>query len=139
MSILGNRVARVEDRRFLTVGGSYVGDLHQAGQVHAAFVRSTLPHARIVGIDVDEARAAPGVLGVFTAEDLDLPDVTPDAMLNQAMTWPPLARDVVRFVGQAVVAIVAETPALAVDAAELVVVDYDPLDPVPTPRAGLEA
>ncbi len=139
MSILGNRVTRIEDERFLTGDALFVGDVDLPGRVHAAFVRSTMPHARIVGIDTSAARAAPGVVGVFTVDDLGLPDLAPDPMLNQAMTRPPLARGVVRFVGEPVVAVVAETAAAAHDATELVVIDYDPLDPVPTPGAALTA
>jgi carbon-monoxide dehydrogenase large subunit len=144
-SILGNRVIRVEDPKFLTVGGTYVNDVRDPaleGAAHVSFVRSTMAHARITSIDTSEAAAAPGVVGVFTAEDLGLPDVPPPPapfgpdipLANQAMLRPWLARDVVRHVGQPIVAIVAETPAQGADAAELVYVDYDALPVVVDPE-----
>ncbi len=137
MSIFGNRVPRVEDPKLLTVGGTYVADLRVPeldGAAHVTYVRSTIAHARIVSIEVDEARAAPGVLGVFTAADVDLaplPPATP--MFNAAMTRPLLAADVVRFVGEPVAAIVSETPEQGADAAELVWPEYDPLPAVVDP------
>lgn len=132
MSILGNRVVRREDVKFLTSGGSYVDDLPLAGAAHVVYVRSTIPHARISSIDVTEASAAPGVVAVITGADVDLAPVAPAMapMINGAMARPWLATDKVRFVGEAVAAVVAETRAQAVDAAELVVVDYEPLDAV---------
>jgi carbon-monoxide dehydrogenase large subunit len=138
MSILGNRVLRKEDPKFLTTGGTYVDDLPLEGAVFAAFVRSTAAHARITGIDLDEARRAPGVVGVFSAADLGLEPIAPEAViLNQAMGQPPLATGVVRFVGEPVVAVVAETRAQAVDAAELVFVDYEPLPALVDPEDAL--
>jgi carbon-monoxide dehydrogenase large subunit len=144
-SILGNRVIRVEDPKFLTVGGTYVNDVRDPaleGAAHVSFVRSTMAHARITGIDTSEAVSAPGVVGVFTAADLGLPDAPPPPapfgpdipLANQAMLRPWLARDVVHHVGQPIVAIVAETPMQGIDAAELVYVDYDPLPVVIDPE-----
>src|SRR4029450_8294743 len=78
MSILGNRVLRLEDPRLLTAGGEDAADLTDlrlAGAVRATYVRSTVAHAEILGIDVDEARAAPGVVDVVTGADVDLPAV----------------------------------------------------------------
>ncbi len=139
MSILGNRVLRKEDTKFLTVGGSYVDDLPLPGAGHVAYVRSPFAHARIDGVDVAAAREAPGVLDVVTAGDLGLAPVAPGIpIINAAMGRPPLADGVVRFVGEPVVAVVAETRAQAVDAVELVEVDYDPLPAVVDPRAALE-
>ena len=140
MSILGNRVQRVEDPELLTGAGDYVDDVTlPAGAAHVVYVRSPLAYARIEGIDTSEAVGAPGVLAVVAAADLDLADLEPEMMfLNPAMKRPLLARDVVRFVGEAVAAVVAETRAQAVDAAELVVVDYDPLDPVVDPEQARE-
>ena len=126
MSVLGNRVLRTEDPRMLTEGARYVADLRFDGLAHACFVRSTVARGRLVGVDTEEAQTHPGVLGVFTAADLDLPDLKPIPMVNQSMTRPILARDTVRFVGEPVVAVVAETAAAAADAAEHVVVDIEP-------------
>ncbi|MDQ1436587.1 MAG: aerobic carbon-monoxide dehydrogenase large subunit [Acidimicrobiaceae bacterium] len=139
MSILGNRVVRKEDPLFLTKGATYVDDLVLDGAVHLSFVRSTMAHARITSIDVDEARQAPGVVAVFTAADLPLPPIQPEVpILNQSMPQPMLAKDKVRFVGEPVVAIVTEERYQGPDAAELVLVDYDPLPPVMDPESALE-
>ena len=110
----------------LTEGARYVADLHFDGLAHACFVRSTIAHGRLVGVDTVEARTQPGVLGVFTAADLDLPDLPAVPVVNRSMTRPVLARDTVRFVGEPVVAVVAETAAAAADAAEHVAVDIEP-------------
>jgi len=128
MSILGNRVLRKEDPKFLTEGGTYVADLDLPGVVWVTFVRSTIAHGLISNLEVGEARAAPGVIDVVTSADVDLAPMTPDVpMLNQTMTRPFLASGTVRFVGEPLVAIVSETREAGVDASELVVVDYEPL------------
>ena len=132
MSVLGNRVLRTEDPRMLTEGARYVADLRLDGLAYACFVRSTAACGRIIGVDTAEASRQPGVLGVFTAADLDLPDLKPIPVMNQRMTRPVLARDVVRFVGEPLAAVVAETAAAAADAAEHVLVDIDPEPPVVT-------
>src|SRR5690606_29116604 len=105
MSILGNRVLRTEDPKFLTAGGTYVADIElPPGAARALFVRSTIAHATIESIDLDEARQAPGVLGVFAYGDLDIGPMPPAmGMLNPAMSQPLLAQDRVRFVGEPVV------------------------------------
>ena len=126
MSVLGNRVLRTEDPRMLTTGARYVADLRFDRQAHACFVRSTVAHGRLVGVGTADARAHPGVLGVFTAADLDLPDLPAIPVVNQSMARPVLARDTVRFVGEPVVAVVGETAAAAADAAEEVFVDIEP-------------
>ena len=77
MSILGNRVVRLEDPRLLTAGGTYVDDVPLEGSLHATYVRATVAHARILSIDVAEARRAPGVVDVVTAADLDLEPFPP--------------------------------------------------------------
>ena len=133
MSVLGNRVLRTEDPRMLTEGARYVADLRIDGQVHGCFVRSTVASGRLVGVDTADARARPGVLGVFTAADLDLPDLKPIPAVDQRMTRPVLARDTVRFVGEPVAVVVAETAAAAADAAEHVLVDIEPESPVVSP------
>lgn len=138
LSILGNRVLRKEDVKFLTVGGTYVDDVALPGAAWVVYVRSPLAHARIEGIDVEAARQAPGVLDVVTASDLGLEPIPPVMpMIEQSMARPVLADGVVRFVGEPVVAVVAETRAQAVDAAELVAVDYDPLTVVVDPEEAL--
>lgn len=138
-SILGNAVRRVEDPRMLTTGGTYVEDLDLPGAVWAVYVRSPYAHAGIISIDTGDAAQMPGVLGVYTAADLApiglAPSVNPT--YPEAMRRPFLASDVVRFAGQAVVAVVAETKAEALDAAEVVFVDYEPLDVLIDPEASV--
>jgi aerobic carbon-monoxide dehydrogenase large subunit len=135
LSILGTRVLRTEDPAFLTVGGTYTDDVVDErldGAVHVFFLRSPIAHARIGKIDASAATDAPGVVAVLTADDLaDLPEarpMTPD--MNQAMTQPLLAKDVVRFVGEPVAVVVVEDPYQGEDALELVDVDFDPLPAV---------
>jgi len=131
MSMIGNRVIRKEDPDFLTVGGKYVADVGPADALHVTFVRSLMAHAEILEIDTAEAREMPGVVGVFTAEDLGLEARSPGMpMLNQDMKRTWLAADRVRFVGEPIVAVVTETRSQGVDAAEMVFVDYEPLDAV---------
>lgn len=142
MSVMGTRVQRREDPLFLTGGARYTADLQEPlleGAVHAHFVRSTIAHARITELDVSEAREAPGVVAVFTGADiaaagnLGPAPVAIAGMVPDILARPWLATDVVRFVGEAIAVIVAETAVAAEDAAELVIVDFDPLDAVVDP------
>ena len=136
-SILGNPVRRREDPGILTGQTQYFDDLQIAGMTHVAFVRSTIAHAKIDGIDTSDAVSMPGVVAVYTADDLDLPDHHGFMMLPPTMNRPPLARERVRFVGDIVAMVVAETKAQAVDAAEAVIVDYDPLPVIVDMEAAL--
>jgi carbon-monoxide dehydrogenase large subunit len=154
MSILGTRVIRTEDPRLLTSGGVYVDDLREpdlAGAVRATFVRSTIAHALITGIDTAAALAAPGVVAVLTAADMtDLPappppDPVPDdapppegpAPMGGVWSEPLLAVDRVRFVGEPVAIVLTDSTYEGEDAAELVSVDYEPLPAVPSIEAAL--
>jgi carbon-monoxide dehydrogenase large subunit len=136
VSILGTRVIRTEDPRFLTTGGVYTADLHDeqlAGACHVQFVRSPIAHGRIRSVDLDAARQAPGVIAAFTWADLaDLPEIGPPmpGMMNAEMGQWPLARDVVRWVGEPVAVIVTEGRYQGEDAADLVDIDYEALPPV---------
>ncbi|MEV6879862.1 xanthine dehydrogenase family protein molybdopterin-binding subunit [Amycolatopsis sp. NPDC051128] len=135
MSIVGTRVVRQEDQNLITAGGTYVDDLRDealSGAAHAMFVRSPIAHARIGGIDVSEAKAAPGVLGVFTAADLGLDPHPAGPVLE---SW--LADDVVRYVGEPVALVLTEERYQLADAAELVDIDYEPLAAVATIDAAL--
>jgi carbon-monoxide dehydrogenase large subunit len=136
-SILGNPVRRFEDPRILRGDAEYFDDLAPASTAHVAFVRSTMAHARITGVDTSDAAGLPGVVAVHTQATLELPPVQGFVMLPPEFNRPPLADGVVRFVGDIVGVVVAETRAQAVDAAELVVVDYDPLPVVLDPEAAL--
>src|SRR5580692_3893243 len=131
LSILGTRVIRTEDPRFLTTGGVYTGDVRDKlldGACHVHFVRSVLAHARIRSVDVSAALTAPGVVAAFTAADLaDLAEIKPMSMVNAEMRQSLLARDVVRFVGEPVAAVVTEQSYQGEDAGSLVEIDYDEL------------
>jgi carbon-monoxide dehydrogenase large subunit len=139
MSILGNRVLRTEDARFLRGEGQYVENLPLEGAATVTFVRSLFAHAKINGIDTSAAEAIPGVQ-VFTAKDVDLPPFGPPPLpgLNEKMGRPCVAGDTVRFVGEIVAVVVAEDRATGADAAELVMVDYDPLPAVVDPADALK-
>jgi aerobic carbon-monoxide dehydrogenase large subunit len=137
VSILGTRVLRTEDPGFLTTGAVYTDDLQDerlAGACYVHFVRSTVAHARIIGIDVSAAAAADGVVAVYTGKDLADAGVGPARpimpAMNQKMLQPLLATDTVRFVGEPVAVVVTEEPYQGEDAIELVDVDYDPLPAV---------
>ncbi len=122
----------------MTGKSTFVGNLDLPGVAHLAFVRSPFAHALVMAVDTGAAAAAPGVLGVFTAADLDLPAHHGLMVVNPDMPRPPLATDRVRFVGEAVAVVVGESRAAAVDAVELVEVDYEPLDAVVDMEAALE-
>jgi carbon-monoxide dehydrogenase large subunit len=131
--LVGSSARRVEDPRLLTGRGRYVDDLERPGTLHAAFVRSHLAHGRLRSVDVDAARAAPGVVLVLTAADLEdvvgpLQAAGPPELATPA--YRVLAGDKVRVGGEPIVAVIAETRALAEDACELVDVDIEPLTPV---------
>ena len=134
MSVLGNRVLRKEDARFLRGEGAYVENLPRQDALHVVFVRSLFAHTRVGDIDTSAATAAPDVVAVYTAADLDVGTFGPPPLpgLNMAMTRPLIAGEVARFVGEIVAVVVAKTRAAATDAAELVMVDYDPLPVVAT-------
>jgi len=137
---IGQAVTRKEDSRLVTGRGCFTDDLRPEGCLFAAFVRSPHAHAAIRSVDVSAARAMPGVHAVFTIDDLDaagigpLPCMTPyrnrDGTPMPEPERPVLARGRVRFVGDPVVAVIAETRHAAKDAAEAVVVDYEPLPAV---------
>src|ERR1700675_3630545 len=134
---IGQSVARFEDPRLLKGGGRYVGDIVLPGMVFGYVVRSPHAHARIRTIDVSRAKAAPGVLAVLTGADWqasgfgDLP--VPGGLKRRDGSpmyrprYPALVKDRVRWVGDYVAFVVAETMHQAMDAAELIEVDYEPL------------
>ena len=143
-SILGTRVLRTEDPGFLSTGAIYTEDVQDerlVGACYVHFVRSTVAHAKINGIDVSAALEAPGVLAVYTARDLADAGLKPLSPMmpnmNQAMKQPLLASGVVRFVGEPVAAVVTEEMYQGEDAIELVDVDYDILPAVVTMHQAL--
>src|SRR3954469_8013953 len=134
MSIMGTRVVRIEDPLFLTRGATYTDDLvddRLTGAVHVTFVRSQVAHGRILSVDAEDARQAPGVVAVYTADDLDLDPIPAGLpMVPPEMTRPWLAKDTVRFVGDIIAVVLTEERYQGEDAAELVAVDIDPLPAV---------
>ena len=125
-SILGNAVTRKEDPGLLTGSNDYVDDLDiESAQI--VFVRSTMAHASLLEVDTSEAVNMPGVLAVYTSDNLSMDAINQSEFMDPSMNRPPLAVGRVRFVGDIVAAIVAESHSQAVDAAEQVIVDYDPL------------
>jgi aerobic carbon-monoxide dehydrogenase large subunit len=130
--MIGQSVRRREDGRFLTGGGCYTADLRLRDALHMVVVRSPHAHARILQIDAETARQAPGVLGVFTIDDLsELRDALPPPVVPAAPVKPyrqsALADGLVRYVGEAVAVVVAVDAYRAADAAEVVGVEYEPL------------
>jgi carbon-monoxide dehydrogenase large subunit len=146
---IGQAVPRVEDRRFLTGSGQYVGDIDLARQLHAYFLRSPHPHAAIRSIDATAAAAAPGVALVALGRDLvadgigtlpcDIPLNNRDGTPMKKPVRHALATDRVRFVGDGVAMVLAETLAQARDAAELIEVDYEPLPAIADTAGALAA
>src|SRR5512139_97157 len=140
---VGQSVSRFEDPRLLRGEGRYVNDLALPGMAHLAYVRSPHARARISRVDASAALAAPGVVGVYTVEDLERDGIgttspslkrsRPDGKPGFWRPHPGLARDLVRHVGDPVAIVAAETLAQAKDAAEQVQVEYEALpvtDPV---------
>ena len=131
-SILGNRVLRKEDPKFLTTGGKYVDDLLDepllAGAAHVTYVRSSVAHGHIRSIDASAALELPGVIAVLTAADLGLQPVP--SQFNPMVARGLLAIDKVRFVGEPVAAVITEEAYQGEDAAEAVIVEYDVLPAV---------
>ncbi len=137
-SIYGRVVHRVEDPRFLTGQARYVEDLVPDRALRAVFVRSIIAHARLLGVDVTEASSMPGVEAVFRAGDLDIApapgaDGDPDPFER-----PAFAADVLRYVGEPLALVVAGTRAQAVDAADAVMVEFDPLPVVLDPSTAAD-
>jgi aerobic carbon-monoxide dehydrogenase large subunit len=142
----GTSVKRSEDPRILTGGGRYTDDIKLPGMLHAAFVRSPLAHGQVLAVDAEAARALPGVVAVYTGADMaamTLPGQDPlFAMMSgggPAPEYTLLATDKVRFVGDPVAIVVADSRYLAEDGCELVEVDYADLPPVATAAAALDA
>ncbi len=133
---IGHSVKRLEDGRFIRGRGTYVDDIVLPRMLHLEFLRSPLAHARIRSIDTSAAEAVPGVVAVVTGE----------LLAQHNLAWMPtlsgdtqavLATDKVRFQGQEVAAVIAETPYVAKDACELIDVDYEPLQVVTSPQQAL--
>jgi len=138
---VGASVKRSEDPRILTGRGRYIDDVVLPGMLHAAFLRSVVPHGRLVSVDVSAARELPGVVAVYTGEDMmaRCRPAQAGALLGinlmpgmKSPSFYGLATDKVRFVGDPIALVVAESRPIAEDACELIVEDYEMLDPIVT-------
>ncbi|HKH96770.1 MAG TPA: xanthine dehydrogenase family protein molybdopterin-binding subunit, partial [Beijerinckiaceae bacterium] len=146
---IGASVRRKEDQRFITGKGRYVDDLNRPGQAYAAFVRSPHAHANLRSVDTSAAKGMPGVLAVLTGDDLAADKIgglicgwmihSKDGEPMKAGAHPALAQGKVRYVGDHVAVVIAETVAQAKDGAEAVKVDYDVLPAVVDPAAAQKA
>jgi len=145
---IGARVVRKEDRRFITGKGRYVDDIKLQGMTYASFVRSPHAHARVKEIDSSAALKMPGVVAVLTGKQL-VEDKIGNLICGWAVTskdgspmkmgaWPAMAPETVRFAGQAVAVVIAESRNQARDAADAVVVTYEELPAVPDIRAAIK-
>jgi carbon-monoxide dehydrogenase large subunit len=141
---VGQALRRKEDPRMITGRGRYVDDVVMPGMLYMAIVRSTEAHARIVSIDTESAKAAPGVHGVFTAEDVQLESPLPMAWVPPGVEIKspetlPLAKETVKYVGQAVAVVLGTDKYGVRDAAEQLFVEYEPLPVVVDPEKALES
>ena len=143
----GQAIRRSEDQRFLTGKGEYTDDITLDNQAYLYILRSPYAHGVISSLDVTDARSASGVIAVYTADDLDAAGIRdvigsgiPKSSLTperEALRQPPLARERVRYVGEPVAAVVAESVSAARDAAELIWFEVEDLDAVVTPTQAL--
>src|SRR3954470_23956917 len=145
---IGASVVRKEDKRFITGKGRYVDDIKLLGLTHAHFIRSPHAHAKIKSIDASAAESMPGVVSVLTGQQI-VDDKVGNLICGWAITskdgtpmkmgaWPAMAPETVRFVGQAVAVVIAETKNQARDAAEAVVIDYEELPAIADIRAAIK-
>ena len=140
MKYIGKRIQRNEDPRLLTGQALFVDDVDLPGMLHVAFMRSDYAHARLKSIDVSAARNRPGVVAVYTAEDMGedwkpcpamvTPPPTLKSVIFYSRTQVPLVKDKVRHAGEAIAVVVAESRYIAEDAVEDIRVDYEPLEAV---------
>jgi len=139
-ALVGASLRRKEDRRFLTGQAQYITNVKLPGMLHAVFVRSSYAHARVLKIDASKAESHPGVYGVYTWVDFPDSVQVPCAVKQPFIRYPfhyPIAKDEVRYVGEIVAIILAESDYIARDAAELVEINYEPLVPVVDPEDAL--
>src|SRR5256885_891388 len=139
----GASVLRSEDPRILTGRGHYIDDVQLPGMLHAAFARSTMAHANVKSVQVDEARKLPGVVAVYTGEDIQgllNPSAPPLSMFPgmPAPSFTVLATTKVRLVGDLIALVVAESRYIAEDAVELIEVDYEELTPIASAADALD-
>src|ERR1043165_24134 len=134
-TLIGEPVHRAEDFRFLRGAGAFIDDLKRDGMLHAVVLRSAVAHGRIRGTDASAARAMPGVHAVMTAADIGEVPLIPLRLANlpefKSYLQPVIAKDKVRYVGEPLAVVIAETQARAEDALEAIAVDIERLPAVP--------
>ena len=136
---IGKPMPVVEDRRFVRGRGRYINDLAMPAMLHIAVVPAVVAHARLLSVDIADALASPGVVTILTGADLaEMIEPVPQELALPEIVWYPLAVDKIRYVGEWVAAVVATSRAAAEDAAELVYVDYDELEPLVDPRQAMQ-
>ena len=135
---IGQPMPVVEDRRFVRGRGRYINDFALPGMLHMAVVPAMVAHARLINVDVSEALALPGVEAVLTGADLvQMIEPVPQELPLPDVVWYPLAVDKIRYVGEWVAAVVATSREAAEDAAELIYVDFEELEPLVDPREAM--
>src|SRR5271169_1206909 len=136
---IGSPVERIEDLRFLRGRGEFVGDLRREGMLHASILRSPIAHGRIRRLDPTAARAIPGVCAIITATEIGVVPTIPLRLLplpgTERFLQPVIAANRVRYVGEPVAVVVADSPALAEDGVGAVALDIGELPPIPDRRA----
>ena len=137
---VGKSIPRVEDPKFLRGRGNYIDDYEVPNMLEVAVARSTMAHAKILSIDTSAAEAVPGVVAIVTSENVTdhvnpMPDFGPSPDKH---TWYCLAVDKVRYMGEGVAVVAATSRAVAEDAAELIEVEYEPLEPLTDMLEALE-
>ena len=137
-SILGNAVLRREDPTLLTGEDKYFDDMEIDGLGYVYFARSPVAHANIISIDTSDAKEVQGVVGVWTAEELELEPHLGFLMFPPHFARPPLAKEKVRLVGDIIAVVVADSFSVAADAASMIWMDYDPLPAVTDPEKALQ-
>jgi CO/xanthine dehydrogenase Mo-binding subunit len=136
---IGKPLPVVEDRRFVRGGGRYINDISLPGMLHLGVVSAPVAHAKLLAVDISAALTAPGVVTVLTGADLvTMMQPVPQELALPNVVWYPLAVDKIRYAGEWVAAIVATSRAAAEDAAELVGIEFEELEPLVDPRRAMQ-
>ncbi len=142
---MGSSVLRKEDFRFITGKGKYTDDINHPNQLYAYFLRSPVAHANLISIDTETALSSPGVIAIYTSKDIDasLPcgweaPTKPGTPPMHEPPWPVFAKDKIRFVGEMIAVVIAETVNQAKDACELINLEYEDLPAVVSPKKATE-
>ena len=142
---MGSSVLRKEDYRFITGRGKYTDDINHSNQLHAYFLRSPVAHANLISVDIESAKSSPGVVAIYTSKDIDasLPcgweaPTKPGTPPMHEPPWPVFAKDKIRFVGEMIAVVIAETVNQAKDACDLINIEYEDLPAVVSPKKAIE-